>query len=100
MLAHSRPCFSSVCLLSFLYALDMVYLSLQVGEVFGSDSQQAKGQVRETKGDAQHDTAQAKGYVQGAVDSVVGTAKARGSSALVKHCTLCVSQLVASDRSI
>ena len=51
---------SGLCTCSLKHPMLSLPILLQVGEVFGSDSQQVKGKERETRGDAQHDAAQAK----------------------------------------
>jgi len=40
-----------------------------------SDKEKAKGKGDAAKGQAEHDTAQAKGWVEGATDSVIGNVK-------------------------
>ncbi|KAK9830067.1 hypothetical protein WJX72_009557 [[Myrmecia] bisecta] len=46
-----------------------------VGAALGADKMEAKGAAKRAEGDAETTTAKAKGYAEGATDSIVGGAK-------------------------
>jgi uncharacterized protein YjbJ (UPF0337 family) len=46
-----------------------------LGKVIGSNEQQMKGAAKREEGNAEHDAAQAKGWMEGAKDNVMGTVK-------------------------
>jgi uncharacterized protein YjbJ (UPF0337 family) len=46
-----------------------------LGSFLGNNDQQAKGAAKRAEGNAEHDTAQAKGWLEGVKDSTMGQVK-------------------------